>query len=1108
MYDLFMSYHWLDRVAVEEVARSLRERGVKPFLDRWYLVPGRSWVGTLEKELANCRAVAIFIGPQGMGRWQQREREYALDRQTRDENFPVIPVLLPGADPALGFLSLNTWIDLQKGTTREAIENLAAAMRGETVDPDQNGRSGSGTPAMCPFRGLRPFREEDQPFFCGREAFTGILEAALEKSNLVAVVGASGSGKSSVVRAGLIPRLRRKSNCVWDVVVTLPQERPFHSLAATFLPLLEPELSEVDRLREIEKLAGALSSGEIQLRSIVYRALEKQPGTDRLLLFVDQWEELYTLCRDEAIRHSFISQLMEVLESDRMSLVFTLRGDFYGHALADRRLSDRLQDRVVNIGPMTHEELRSAIREPAEKVGLRFEDGLIDRILEDVGQEPGALPLLEFLLSELWEKRHNGELLHEAYNAIGGVRRAIAERAEQAFARLSAPEQEAAHWALLALVVPGEGAEDTRRRAQMQELDAVGRNVIGKLASDRLLVTTRDATGREVVEVGHEALIREWKRLREWVDENREFLRTLRRLEEEAEFWEISDRDPELLLPAGRRLIEAQHLLNERPQAVGGQARAYVTASVLADRQRQERTRLAEQQQLRRTRWFAMAVSVLLLMAIGFLLLSVVQYNIAQGSKEVAERSKEAAERSKEAAERSKDDAERRFGSALKFATTLVSKTDEHRKGGGVKTGTARELLGIADIALGDLAQLQSSPEHVQEVANRQLRLLLTVADSYTGLGDTSKALERATTSKQLARQLVAKQPANAEWNRLLYASCYRAGDALASQGQPDRAHVEYQTAREIVDRFAQQPSDQINWPLQQVFIYSKIGDLYKMQKKPDSARQQYDLALSIAESIVRMDPPHSMDPEKKEARHFLSATLNRIGDIFADRGDLQGALQRYQDAMLISRELAKIDRGPQRQITLAVRHSRLGTVLTRLGRLDEALVQFQTAQEIRARLVAMDSTETTYADYLASSYSDLGNVLKAQSKLNDAVEQYQKALTIREYLVGRDSSNRIWQTSLLGVQEAHASVLKADGKLTEAIQQYRKALASAENLARTEPENAAWQARLQAVRKDLEAAMAEQRNAAEQDRRSEPRLEPNERFFFNYTRGYRLEPA
>jgi tetratricopeptide (TPR) repeat protein len=720
---------------------------------------------------------------------------------------------------------------------------------------------------------------------------------------------------------------------------------------------------------------------------------------------------------------------------------------------------------------MTQDELRSAIQNPAEKVGLRFEDGLVDRILEDVGQEPGALPLLEFLLSELWEKRNRGELLHEAYNAIGGVRRAIAERAEQAFARLSEHEQEAAHWALLALVVPGEGAKDTRRRAQMQELDAVARNVIGKLASDRLLVTTRDATGREVVEVGHEALFREWGRLRKWVEENRDFLRILRRLDEEAEFWETAGRDSDLLLPPGRRLAEAQQLLNERPKAVGGQVRAYVTASVAAEQQRQEKTKLAEQKQLRRTRQFAMVVSALLLMAIGSLVLSAVQYNLAQ---------------------RSRDEAETRFGSALKFATAVVSKTEEHRKGGGVRTATSRELLGIADNALGDLAQLQSSPEHVQEVANRQLSLLLTVADSYTGLGDTSTALDRATVSKGLAQQLVAKQPANAEWNRLLFASCYRMGDALANQDQPERALAEYQIAREIVDRFAQQPSDQINWPLQQVFIYGKIGDLYRMQKKPDLMRQHYDLALSIAERFVRTDPPHKTDPEKKDSRHYLSAALNRTGDALADRGDLPGALRRYQEAMWISKELADADSGPQRQITLAVRHSRLGTVLTKLDRPDEALAQFRSALEIRTKLVEIDSTDATYADYLASSHGDLGNLLKAQNKLNDAIEQFQKASVIRESLVGRDSDNRIWQKSLLGVQEAHARALKAGRKLDEAIQQYRKALATGENITGREPGNAAWQTRLQAVRKDLEAATAEQRESAEQDRRSEPHLEQN----------------
>jgi tetratricopeptide (TPR) repeat protein len=1019
MYDLFISYHSQDHVAVEAIARLLRERSIEPFLDRWYLVPGRSWVQTLEKSLSDCKAVAIFVGPQGMGRWQQRERELALDRQTQDKNFAVIPVLLPGADPALGFLALNMWIDLRNGTTREAIEILAAAIRGEAPGPELREKLASAVPAVCPYRGLRPFREEDQPFFCGREAFTGVLEATVARSNLVAVVGASGSGKSSVVRAGLIPRLRRKSDCVWEVVVTIPQDRPFHSLAASFLPLLEPELSEVDRMREIEKLALALGNGEIQLRSLVERALEKQPGTDRLLLFVDQWEELYTLCREETSRQSYISQLLEVVSSDRMSVVFTLRGDFYGHALADRRLSDRLQGRVVNIGPMTREELQNAIQAPAEKVGLRFEDGLVERILDDVGQEPGALPLLEFLLTELWEKRHGGELLHEAYNAIGGVRRAIAERAEQAFARLSEPEQEAAHWALLALVVPGEGAEDTRRRALLQELDAVGRNVIGKLAADRLLVTARDATGREVVEVGHEALIREWKRLREWVDENREFLRLLRRLEEEAEFWEAADHAADLLLPAGRRVVDAQHLLNERPKAVGSQVRAYITASiaaeqerVAAEQQRQEKIKLAEQKQLRRTQVFAVAASVLLLLASGFLVLFVTQYY---------------------AAKKSKDEAEARFGVALKLATDLTEKTERHRTDGDVKTAASRELLGIADEALGNLAELTSQPQHGQEVASRQVKLLLTVADSYTGLGNTGKALELVSTAKGLAQQLVALQSDNAEWNRLVYASSYRRGDALiANRDRHDEALAEYQFGREIVDRFARQPSDEINWPLQQVFIYGKIGDVHKEQKKPDMARQLYDLALPIAEKLVRADPPHKMDPSKKEARHFLAATLNRIGQILVEQDDPQGALPRYQEAMGLSKALADDDPGPYRWITLAVRHSRLGTVLLTLNRPNEALPQYRSALEIRARLVKIDDTSFDYADYLASSYSDVGNALRALNKLNDAIEHYEKALTIRQKLVQEDANNRFWQASLRRVQERLEGASTERRKLAE----------------------------------------------------------------------------
>jgi TIR domain len=598
VYDLFVSYHWRDRELVEAVARELRDHGLKVFLDRWYLLPGQSWVAALAKVLGESGAAAIFLGPFGMGRWQQREMESALDRQAREPGFPVIPVLLAGSDPPLGFLRVNTWVDLRQGCTPEMMELLVRSARGQPPGDDLQERVASALATICPYRGLSYFREEDEPFFCGRESFTQKLVETVTTRSLIAVVGASGSGKSSVVRAGLVPRLRRgHDRRVWDVVTMVPQDRPFHNLAACFLPLLTPELADLDRLIKIDEFAEWLAKGKSHLRDAVERTLEKEPGTDRMLLVVDQWEELYTLCRDDGARQGFMQELLDASKNGKLTIVLTLRGDFFGRALSDRMLSDRLQDGVVNIGPMEVEELQRAIVEPAKKVGLRFEEGLDERILDEVRKQPGSLPLLEFLLTELWEKRRAGMLLHEAYDAIGGVRRAIAERAERTFETLGMAEQEEARWALLQLVVPGENAEDTRRRASLEQLSPSARSIVAKLATERLLVTTRDTAGREVVEVGHEALIREWGRLRQWVDESRELLRISRRLEQEAEEWRCNGSPSDLLLPAGRRLGEAEEAVKRNPQAFGPQVREFIDASqqyqqrVFQQRQREKQRR-------------------------------------------------------------------------------------------------------------------------------------------------------------------------------------------------------------------------------------------------------------------------------------------------------------------------------------------------------------------------------------------------------------------------------------------------------------------------------------------------------------------------------------
>lgn len=621
-YDVFLSYHWRDHDAAERLAHALDTRGLRVFFDRWYLRLGLPWPQALEQALERCQAVAVCVGPEGMGPWQMREHFLALDRQVREgkrgKSFPVIPVLLPDADLPLGFLKLNTWVTLRSGVDDElAFEAIARAARGLSPEVVR------ARLAVCPYRGLHFFREEDAPFFFGRETFSATLIQELEQKPFLAVVGASGSGKSSVVRAGLVPHLRKGADGhVWDVLAVTPGSRPLRALAAALVPLLQPELSGVDRLVEIRKLSQHFEAKTLPLPDVVLGCLEKQRGTDRLLLFVDQWEELYTACRDEEARRWFIDELLTAATDAPVRVVLTLRGDFYGRALTHRGLVDRLQDGVVILGPMTREELRSTLEAPAnaEGVGLEFEPGLVDRILDEVGDEPGNLPLLEYMLRELWEKRRGNVLHFEAYEAMKGVRGAIAARADKIFqTELTEAQKDAARRVMMQLVRSSEGAPDTRRRAVLPAEDENALAVIHKLATARLLVTGRDEarTGAQTVEIAHEALIQNWGLLRRWIDEDREFLRTRERIETAATLWEKERRIHDRLLAPGRPLVEAEDLLAKRGPDLSPSLIEFIEASMAAEKARQEELEEERREELRRNRRRAVAAGVVAVIMAG-----------------------------------------------------------------------------------------------------------------------------------------------------------------------------------------------------------------------------------------------------------------------------------------------------------------------------------------------------------------------------------------------------------------------------------------------------------------------------------------------------------
>ncbi|MGD2079202.1 MAG: serine/threonine-protein kinase, partial [Chloroflexota bacterium] len=378
-----------------------------------------------------------------------------------------------------------------------------------------------------PYRGLYAFREEDAPYFFGRESFSNRLFETLGENSMAAVIGPSGSGKSSVVFAGLLPRLREHPDL--RVMQMRPGGQPFHSLAEALMAQLDPEVGESARLEKVDELANDLREGQQQL-SEVMRRLEGSDGNHQhQILVVDQFEELYTLCTDEQVRHTFPNTLFDAVYAGRgqgapkLRLVLTLRADFMGQALTDRPFADALQESDVKLGPMTRSELARAIESPAAKKNVIFEAGLVDRILDDVGDEPGNLPLLEFALTLLWERRTGRRLTHAAYDAIGRVEGSLARYADEVYERLSNEERRLARRVFTQMVRPGQGTEDTRRLATRRELGYEEWELAQRLADARLVVTGRAADGQKTVEVVHEALIRGWGRLREWMNSERTF---------------------------------------------------------------------------------------------------------------------------------------------------------------------------------------------------------------------------------------------------------------------------------------------------------------------------------------------------------------------------------------------------------------------------------------------------------------------------------------------------------------------------------------------------------------------------------------------------------
>ncbi|WP_414572833.1 eIF2A-related protein, partial [Nostoc sp. CCY 9925] len=529
--------------------------------------------------------------------------------------------------------------------------------------------------SVYPHKGLAAFdfNDEDPKYFYGRTTLTDILLNKVRQSNFVAVVGASGSGKSSLVKAGLLHQLKMGQRLggseEWVDKIFRPGEHPLNNLARVFInninfrQIQEAGIQTNNTQSQLEIATQLINQGATGLTALVETTFQTVPlqtlVSHRLILVIDQFEEVFTLCRDKQERQKFFECVLGALNNPQLTVVMTMRADFFGKCAEQEYagLAHKIQENLVTVTPMNKQELTEAITKPAYRVGLELQRELVEQMLADVAGR-SSLPLLQYTLTELWHKREVNRLTLAEYTRLGGVKGTLQKRADEIYEALEAKtEQLVAKRIFIELTQLGEGTEDTCRQVlkadlvNAQQSAEVVEQVLMKLTDARLVVTSElQARGESentvtVVDVAHEALIRHWPRLRSWVSENREAIHFKRKIETEAQEWLDNGKNKDYLL-RGLKLAQAEDFLktyaNRFPLSSLAQDLIVVSqAEHNYQTQQEEERRQRELQQERKARQAAQTRTLVALASTLFVTITAIfavgkwreaqqQFNIAQ----------------------------------------------------------------------------------------------------------------------------------------------------------------------------------------------------------------------------------------------------------------------------------------------------------------------------------------------------------------------------------------------------------------------------------------------------------------------------------------------
>ncbi len=1067
---IFISHSSRDQKIADEVTAAIKRLGFEEvFLDfdkDTGIGAGADWEKTLYENLSRCHAVILLLTPNWLtSTWCRIELSHA--RALGKVILPIIsePLGQGFVLPEIQAIDLVDWN--ADGLARiekrlQAITNELA--RGFKLDPNRP-----------PYPGIHAFEAEDAAIYFGRDDETRAVIEKLDARRtqggvrFLLVIGASGAGKSSLLKAGILPQLERRRSH-W---LLLPVMRPEKAPLEAFTKALAQHLGQENDWRALyDDLRDPNAASRIAQIMQDLRVGERRAAT--ILLPIDQFEELFTVAEPDE-RASLLTLLATILDPAlglSLMVVATGRADVLQGLLETSALAPMMD--TTPLLPMPLDRVPQLVRGPAAVVSLVVEPGLAERIMRDV-ENPEALPLLAYMLHLLHERSPDKRLTHDAYHALGDgnlnpVQNAVRLGADEAIARLRPTEQEMA--ALRDAFIPHlvrlrlDDKRHVRQPAPFAALPREAERLIRALIEARLLASRTSDRGMPVVEVVHEALFSAWPTLKGWLDDEQDFLADIERLKGAHETWmQAAEAQKSQALLRGLLLSRARDWLIKYPQRFASPGmeplRAFIADSAAADDAERARSR-----RLRRRVFQAMTATVVILAAIaafaGWQYFEAdtarreaeTQRGIAQQQIALALQREEEAQGERQEAEKQRDLAQRNFRIANRAADDVVFKlAQDLRDVAGMRVESVGKILDAAQAMMDRLAE--AAPDDVDLQRSRSSMLNVFV-DTYLSLGDLPRAKIAADEGLAIRRKLVAVDPNDSGTQRGVGISLSKLGDVRIAAGDRAGALAAYEEGLAIARGLAAAEPANAGWQRDFSVGLERVGDVRFAAGDRAGALAANEESLAIARKLAAAEPANA------EWQQDVGVSLHKVGYLRLAGGDRAGALAAYEEDLAIMRKLT--DAEPTNvllQRHLAVSLSNLGVV--RLADDDRAgaLAANEESLTIHRKLATADPGNARLQRDVGLRLNNLGAVHLAAGNHAGALAANEESLTIRRKLATADPGNAEWQRDVgVGLNKV-GDVKLATGDRAGALAAYEDSLAIAHRLAAADPGNAEWQADL-----------------------------------------------